>query len=748
MPSSSGISFTGLSSNLDTDSIVTALVQAETTRKRALDTKQTNLQLRQVAYSTVKSGLSAVARAAGTMNTSSTYATIKGAVGNADTATLTTTSAAAVGLYDLNVTALARANKIGSSPQADATSALGKTGKASLNGKAFEIEANDSLTNIAQKVNGLGAGVTASVVNGGAGRAYLTFSSTETGVAKAVSAADLDGTALADLGLVGPTDTVRQTEGDTAVGFSFASKSTPLGSLLGASGLGATLIAVDGASVAVDPETDTLESLATKINAAGGSATVDAGTKDGATVYSLRISGSGGPPALTDGGGLLKGLGVLRAGAANELVAAQDASFTLDGVALTSATNSVSNVISGATFTLKKVDSTMISLTKDTSAVTAGVKSLVAAANSLFGSINGYSSFDKTTYATGVLFGDSLARQAKDSVRNLLFSDSPGVTGSVKNLAAVGLGLDESGSVTLDESVFNAAFEKDPQSVQSLLQSMGAGSNPTLKYVSATTAAKPSMSSNPYEVNISQAATRASLVAGTAQTGPRTVAETITFRGAAFGAAGIGVDLEAGTDLATTVLKINGDGRLKDLVSASVEGGKLRIDAKKYGASGDFTLASNFASSGSNSGVGVGGEGDYLAGQNVAGTIGGEPATGNGQFLTGTTGNAHTEGLQILYSGLTSGIVGTMSYSRGAASRMADLVKTFTDSTKGLFSAADRSLQTQIDGLDKDKATVDARIESRTAELKNRFSAMENAIARLRSDGNSLSSLFNTNNNG
>ena len=746
MPSSTGISFTGLSSNLDTDSIVSALTQAETARKTAVERKQSNLKLRQVAYSTVKSGLSAVARAAGTMNTASTYATIQGAVGNSDVATITTTSAAAVGSYDLDVTALARANKIGSAPQADATSALGKVGKASLNGKALEIEAGDSLTNIAQKVNGLGAGVTASVVNGGAGRAYLTFSSTATGAANAVSATDLEGSVFADLGIVGSTQAVRNPIGNDAVGFAFSSKSTTLGSLLGAGGLGATTFDVDGASVAIDPATATLEDVAAKINAAGGTATVDTSTKDGKTLYSLRISGSGSPPAFADGGNLLKGLGIVRARAANELVAAQDASFTLDGVALTSATNAVSGVIAGATITLKKEDSTSVSLTKDTAAVTTGIKNLVSAANGLFASIATYSSFDKTTYATGVLFGDSIARQAKDSVRDLLFSDSPGVTGSVKNLAAVGLGLDETGNVTLDEATFSAAFDKDPQGVQSLLQSMGSGSNPSLKYVSATSAAKASSSANPYEVSATQAATRASLVAGTAQTSSRTLGETLTFRGAAFGASGIGVDMEAGTDLAATVGKINADTRLKDLVSASVEGGKLRVDAKKYGTPGDFTLTSNFASSDANSGIGVGGEGDFLAGLNVAGTIAGESATGNGQFLTGTSGNAHTEGLQILYSGSATGIVGTLAYSRGAASRMADLVNSFTDSTKGLFSAADASLQTQIDGLDKDLTTIDARIESRTAELKSRFSAMENAIARLKSNASTLSSLINTSN--
>ena len=59
-----GISFSGLSSGIDTDSIVSAMNQAETTRKSALQTKQNALKLRQAAYITIKSGLSAVARAA------------------------------------------------------------------------------------------------------------------------------------------------------------------------------------------------------------------------------------------------------------------------------------------------------------------------------------------------------------------------------------------------------------------------------------------------------------------------------------------------------------------------------------------------------------------------------------------------------------------------------------------------------------------------------------------------------------
>ena len=745
--STSGISFSGLSSGLDTDSIITALTSAETTQKAALQSKQDALTLRQTAYATVKAQMSSIAQAAGTLNTASTYATVQGTVADTDIATLSTTASANVGDYDLVVSALAKANKLGSAAQTDTTTALGKTGTVAVNGKALKIVATDSLTAIAKNINGLSAGVTASVVDGGTGRAYLTLSSGSTGTANAVSVADLSGTAMQDLGLVGTGSAIRQSSGATAVGYGFSSETTSIGSVLGASGLAASTITVGNATINVDPSTDTLQDLATRINAAGVSgvtATVQAGTTNGATTYSLQISGAGTDAVpLSDTGGVLEGLGVLRATPANTLVAAQDASFTLDGVALTSATNAVTGVISGATLTLKKAGETDVSLAKDTSAVTTGVNNLVTAANNLFSTITQYSSFDTSTYDTGVLFGDSIANQAKDSVRTMLFSDAPGATGTYKNLASVGLGLDTSGNVTFDQDAFNTAMDTDPASVQALLQSVGTGSDSTIKYVSATSTAKAS-TSGPYAVNITQVATQASFVAGTAETSARTAAETLTFRGSAFGSSGIAVDMEAGTDLSDTVAKINGDSRLKDLVTASVEDGKLRIDAKKYGSVSTFTLTSNYASSTSNSGVGVGGEGTSVAGLDVAGTIANEAATGAGQFLTGATGNSNTAGLQILYSGTATGAVGTIAYSRGEGARMTDLINSFTDSTNGLFTAVDTSLQTQIDGLTKEMTASDDALADKTADLKQRFAAMETAIANLKAQSSTVESELGT----
>lgn len=746
----SGISFSGLSSGIDTDSIVSAMTQAETTRKTALQSKQNTLKLRQAAYLSIKTGLSAVARAAGTLNSPSAFALMSGTTGDADVATISASSSSSVGTFDLAVQKLAKANKIGSAAQTDTSSALGKTGTASLNGKSFSIEASDSLTNIAKKVNALGAGVSASVVDGGTGRAYLTLTSTNTGAANAVSLADLSGTTMADLGMIGSGASVREAKGNSANGYNYSAKTVALGTMLGATGLSPSTLTIGGQAINVDPATDTLDSLTTKINnasIAGVTATVQADTKDGATVYSLQISGSGSPPAMSETGGILRGIGILRASPASELVPAQDAEYTLDGVPLTSTTNTVSGAIAGATLTLKKQASTTVTLTKDTAGVTKNVTGLVKSVNDLLSSIKSQSNFDPKTYQSGVLFGDSIARSAKDSVQNMLFSDTPGLSGTIKNLAQIGVGVDDAGAVTLDESIFQAALSKDSEGVASLFQAIGKGSDNNLKFVSATSTAVSSGISG-YAVNITQPATKGSYVADLNQTSVRTVSESLNFKGSGFGTNGITVDFEVGTDLTATITKINSDGRLKDLLVASNEGGKLRIDSKKFGAGGNFTVTSNLSPAADNSGVGTSG-GTAILGMDVGGTINGEAATGNGQFLSGATGNPKTAGLQIQYSGTATGLVGTMTYTRGVSSRLQDLTGSFNDTIKGSMVAADKSLQTQIDGIDKDITRIAERVAAKTAELKMRFSKMEDALSKLKSQSGQVAAALgmNTNNN-
>ena len=193
------------------------------------------------------------------------------------------------------------------------------------------------------------------------------------------------------------------------------------------------------------------------------------------------------------------------------------------------------------------------------------------------------------------------------------------------------------------------------------------------------------------------------------------------------------------------VSKINSDSRLKDLVIASDNGGKLQIDSKKFGTSGRFSLVSNQSPLGTNSGVGFS-AGSLVDGLDIAGTIAGQAATGSGQFLTGATGNTVANGLQIQYTGVTTGSVGSMSYVRGLSGSINEALKTFTDSLNGLAVSGQDVFKRQADDLQKDIDRINQRATQKSDDLKAKFIAMESRMNSMKSQGNALAQLFASSN--
>ncbi|MEQ1934174.1 MAG: flagellar filament capping protein FliD, partial [Fimbriimonadaceae bacterium] len=205
-----------------------------------------------------------------------------------------------------------------------------------------------------------------------------------------------------------------------------------------------------------------------------------------------------------------------------------------------------------------------------------------------------------------------------------------------------------------------------------------------------------------------------------------------------FGSTAYGLVLEAGLSQTQIVDKINADAKLKDLVTATVESGKLKITSKRFGTSSNFTATSNVAASPTSSGWGT--NTIAQAGTDIAGTLNGEAATGSGQILTGNVGNANTEGLQILYSGSASGAVGNLVFTKGIAAQVTEMVATYNDSVNGLLTANDKSLQTQIDTI---ASTISDKTEGLTLkreQLMLKFARMEQAISQLQAQQSSLAS--------
>ena len=174
--SSSGIHFSGLSSGIDTESIIAQLIAIEKQPITALASQKGLLQLQFNATQQYRDLAQTLKNAVDDLTSSSSFRLAKAVSSNTDAVTVSATSDAQAGVYNIAVSKLAQAHKIRTNAQADSTSALNLSGTININGTDIVIEAADSLSAIAAKINAANAGVTASLINGGTNNVYMTRS--------------------------------------------------------------------------------------------------------------------------------------------------------------------------------------------------------------------------------------------------------------------------------------------------------------------------------------------------------------------------------------------------------------------------------------------------------------------------------------------------------------------------------------------------------------------------------------------
>jgi len=157
---------------------------------------------------------------------------------------------------------------------------------------------------------------------------------------------------------------------------------------------------------------------------------------------------------------------------------ARDARVKVDGVLVTSASNTLKDVIEGSTIKLSKTTlttagdestSSPVTLTvkRDSTAIAGTLQSFVKAYNELNKQVSQLTSFSinsETNQKTvGTLNGEPVLRTLQNSLRNMLVSSYG--SGSVKNLSNMGIGFAKDGSLTLDSTKLQKAIEADPTAV-------------------------------------------------------------------------------------------------------------------------------------------------------------------------------------------------------------------------------------------------------------------------------------------
>jgi flagellar hook-associated protein 2 len=255
-------------------------------------------------------------------------------------------------------------------------------------------------------------------------------------------------------------------------------------------GTGTLTIAVGttNTSVVIDATNNTLTGLKSAINSSGAAVTasiVNVGTS-GSPDYRLMVQSknTGTANAATVSGTLSGGADPF-AGGGEVVQAAADAVFSVNGLSVTRDSNTISDVLPGVTFVLRKegnhngiVESTdasaNVTVSIDSSSIKSAIKQVVDSYNAVNKIVTAQFALNPDTKRQGVLAGDAGLRGVMSRLRTEL-SAPGGIGAGIQYLSDIGITFQKDGSLTLDDSKLTSALESDATGVSRLFTAVQNG---------------------------------------------------------------------------------------------------------------------------------------------------------------------------------------------------------------------------------------------------------------------------------
>lgn len=382
------ISSVGIGSGLDVKSIVSQLVALEQKPLDKLKTEATTVDTKISTFGEIKALFSTLSTAASTLNSLTTWNAVSATSSNTSAVTATAVGGTAASTFSVEVLGLAKTQSTasqafspaGSMPGAgklqiqlgEWTAAGGTFTAGSTSPVEISVDASDTLSGIASKINGANAGVTATVLTDSSGERLL----------------------------------LRSKSSGAEAGFKM-------------------------------------------------SVTEEAGVTSGAT--------------LTDNTGLSKLVFETVAGDTMTQIGV-DATAKLNGIAISSASNTFSNVVSGVSFTALQTTTSAaeITVSRNDSAITAGITAFVEAYNKINETMNDATKYDATTKERGLFQGDSSVNGLTSSMRGILQSVTAG--GAFTRLADIGVTAERGGNLVIDSTKLSKAMTDSYADVKNLFK--------------------------------------------------------------------------------------------------------------------------------------------------------------------------------------------------------------------------------------------------------------------------------------
>ena len=496
------ISALGAGSGVDVKTLAQSLVDAEKApRKNLIDGKIKKSEGGVSGYAALKFVLKDLQTAFANLKDQSAFNTVVPRVSQASAISVTTTATASAGSHSVTVTNLAK-------PQRNISDGAGFASPLSqLNsGAAFSLVLKKGIDPTPTKVFSLGnpdvngAGGTKSTstltlkamnkgdtltINGLTMTANKALSASEVGqmfenfnttsaeviAAGGISASSQNNATLATFGTF---------SGTFAAGYSTGANNNGVLTLTSTANNAAELAAPVATqfsnSIAIAATASTPAGIAAAINSSNlGISAQLISTGNAATPYKIMITGASGAnnafslTSLTAGGGAVAGVNF-----ATKLQSAEDAALNVNGMAITSSTNRVTDAIPGTTLELFTTTNGAASLdfSRDTSTVKTKIQTLVTAFNDANSMLTVVSDPKSTVAEYGAsLVGNNIVSTVRSQMRSLITTDSNSPSGGLAALRDIGLSINRSGTLELDAAKLDSAMLTKFDNVVTLLTS-------------------------------------------------------------------------------------------------------------------------------------------------------------------------------------------------------------------------------------------------------------------------------------
>ncbi|SFL45007.1 flagellar filament capping protein FliD [Pelosinus propionicus] len=482
---------------LDIDALVSATIAAKSLPITLMQNKNAVLQAKINDYTTIKTALKTLQYAAKDLTYESAFSGRTATSSKEEVVTASATSGGTTGSYTIEVKKLATitsnaslaiaatdgadsdgtkatltgSDLTGTDLNAEIDGTTIKAGSFYINGKSIAVTTTDTINTIANKITASGAGVKATVGTDG----KIILEQKTVGASGKITLGEdttgfLTATGLTASTLVAGKDAVQK---------------RTLDDVYGAGAVAKGYFSINGTFFAVDPSTDTVESIVKKINAsttAGVSAFFDSTTHQisltsktaGDEKIVLGTDGSGG----TDSSNFLATVGLLNGSA--RAVDGKVAEVTVNGVTVTPVDNKIT--FQGNTFNLVGTGTSTVTVSDDIDAMVTKVQNFITAYNaamdSIISKVTEKSDSSSTDASVGDLFGDSTLRGIEQAMRDYSSKVLSSQASTMQQLSQVGittgkagvydLAQIQSGHLELDATKLRAALASDPKAVQSL----------------------------------------------------------------------------------------------------------------------------------------------------------------------------------------------------------------------------------------------------------------------------------------